>query len=83
MYLHQYDYIFGIGTVFAMLDAYNNGASMSPVMQRRSSFLTISRRCRQLLGHQCLLEIRLVPLGHGPRHRLRIPGRRHRRFPHG
>lgn len=26
-YLHQYDYIFGIGTVFAMLDAYNNGAS--------------------------------------------------------
>lgn len=27
MYLHQYDYIFGIGTVFAMLDAYNNGAS--------------------------------------------------------
>jgi sodium-dependent phosphate transporter len=27
MYLHQYDYIFGIGTVFAMLDAFNNGAS--------------------------------------------------------
>ncbi|KAJ5690488.1 hypothetical protein N7462_004880 [Penicillium macrosclerotiorum] len=27
MYLHQYDYIFGIGTVFAMLDAYNNGAN--------------------------------------------------------
>jgi hypothetical protein len=31
MYLHQYDYIFGIGTVFAMLDAYNNGASEYPI----------------------------------------------------
>jgi sodium-dependent phosphate transporter len=29
MVLSQYDYIFGIGTVFAMLDAFNNGASMS------------------------------------------------------
>ncbi|KAJ5654231.1 hypothetical protein N7490_001234 [Penicillium lividum] len=27
MYLHQYDYIFAIGTLFAMLDAYNNGAN--------------------------------------------------------
>lgn len=27
MYLHEYDYIFAIGTLFAMLDAYNNGAS--------------------------------------------------------
>ena len=27
MYLHQYDYIFAIGTLFAMLDAFNNGAS--------------------------------------------------------
>ncbi|KAJ5893706.1 hypothetical protein N7495_005397 [Penicillium taxi] len=27
MPLHKYDYIFGIGTVFAMLDAYNNGAN--------------------------------------------------------
>lgn len=27
MVLHQYDYIFAIGTFFAMLDAYNNGAS--------------------------------------------------------
>jgi solute carrier family 20 (sodium-dependent phosphate transporter) len=25
--LSQYDYIFAIGTLFAMLDAYNNGAS--------------------------------------------------------
>jgi sodium-dependent phosphate transporter len=29
MVLSQYDYIFAIGTLFAMLDAYNNGASMS------------------------------------------------------
>ncbi len=26
-YLHQYDYIFAIGTGFALLDAYNNGAN--------------------------------------------------------
>lgn len=25
--LHAYDYIFAIGTLFAMLDAFNNGAS--------------------------------------------------------
>ncbi|KAJ5123220.1 hypothetical protein N7448_009317 [Penicillium atrosanguineum] len=27
MYLHEYDYIFAIGTLFAMLDAFNNGAN--------------------------------------------------------
>lgn len=27
MVLHQYTYIFAIGTFFALLDAYNNGAS--------------------------------------------------------
>ncbi|KAJ5561061.1 Phosphate transporter [Penicillium sp. DV-2018c] len=27
MFLHQYDYVFAIGTLFAMLDAYNNGAN--------------------------------------------------------
>jgi sodium-dependent phosphate transporter len=27
MVLSQYDYIFAIGTLFAMLDAFNNGAS--------------------------------------------------------
>lgn len=27
MVLHEYDYVFAIGTLFAMLDAYNNGAS--------------------------------------------------------
>ena len=26
-YLHQYDYVMAIGTFFALLDAYNNGAS--------------------------------------------------------
>jgi sodium-dependent phosphate transporter len=29
MVLHQYSYVFAIGTFFAMLDAYNNGASQS------------------------------------------------------
>lgn len=27
MYLHEYDYVFAIGTLFAFLDAYNNGAN--------------------------------------------------------
>ena len=27
--LEQYNYVFAIGTFFAMLDAYNNGASTS------------------------------------------------------
>lgn len=27
MVLEQYDYVFAIGTFFAMLDAFNNGAS--------------------------------------------------------
>ena len=26
--LKQFNYVFGIGTFFALLDAYNNGASM-------------------------------------------------------
>lgn len=29
MVLSDYTYIFAIGTIFAMLDAYNNGASQS------------------------------------------------------
>lgn len=29
MVLNDYTYIFAIGTIFAMLDAYNNGASAS------------------------------------------------------
>lgn len=31
MVLEQYTYVFVIGTLFAMLDAYNNGASKYPV----------------------------------------------------
>lgn len=30
MVLSEYTYVFVIGTFFAMLDAYNNGASKSP-----------------------------------------------------
>jgi hypothetical protein len=29
MVMSEYTYVFAIGTFFAMLDAYNNGASMS------------------------------------------------------
>lgn len=28
--LDEYTYVFAIGTIFALLDAYNNGASESP-----------------------------------------------------
>lgn len=70
MYLHQYDYIFGIGTVFAMLDAYNNGASMSCSLSPALTYLTLPRRCGQRLGHQCFLAIRLLPMGDDPRNHL-------------
>lgn len=30
MVLTEYTYVFAIGTVFALLEAYNNGASRSP-----------------------------------------------------
>jgi len=43
MVLSEYTYIFAIGTFFAMLDAYNNGASMSFQSKIRSfgsAFLT-------------------------------------------
>jgi sodium-dependent phosphate transporter len=30
--LEQYNYVFAIGTFFALLDAYNNGASTSPTL---------------------------------------------------
>lgn len=29
MVLHEYTYIFALGTMFALLEAYNNGASKS------------------------------------------------------
>jgi len=32
MALDQYTYVFAIGTFFALLDAYNNGASKYPSM---------------------------------------------------
>lgn len=84
-YLHQYDYIFGIGTVFAMLDAYNNGASEYTYtlsgLQWSMAFSTVPipvlidillffRRCSQLLGDQCVLPVHLLPSGHGSRHHL-------------
>lgn len=28
MVLHEYTYVFAIGTMFVLLEAYNNGASM-------------------------------------------------------
>jgi sodium-dependent phosphate transporter len=51
MYLHQYDYIFGIGTVFAMLDAYNNGANdVANSWATSVSSRSISYRQAMILG---------------------------------
>lgn len=36
VYLHEYDYVFAIGTLFAFLDAYNNGASKRKPDPRRN-----------------------------------------------
>jgi hypothetical protein len=67
--LTQYTYVFAIGTFFALLEAYNNGASMllHPYFDRLLRQLTLShRRCCQRLGHQCLLPLRHLPASHGP-----------------
>lgn len=54
MVLHQYDYIFAIGTIFAFLDAYNIGAfpllSLRPVpylcSTREILTAAVSSRCQ-------------------------------------
>lgn len=40
MVLTEYSYVFAIGTFFALLDAYNNGASTSTIHLSESSILT-------------------------------------------
>ncbi|KAJ5629399.1 hypothetical protein N7528_003056 [Penicillium herquei] len=51
MYLHQYDYIFAIGTLFAMLDAYNNGANdVANSWATSVSSRSISYRQAMILG---------------------------------
>jgi hypothetical protein len=67
MTLHEYDYVFAIGTLFAMLDAYNNGASKSlplyvtlaAIHHIQILIRSLCRRCRKLLGYQ-----RLIPVYH-------------------
>ncbi len=43
MVLTDYTYIFAIGTIFAMLDAYNNGASLSPIPSLPCLFSNLCR----------------------------------------
>ncbi|CAI7647867.1 unnamed protein product [Penicillium glandicola] len=51
MYLHQYDYIFAIGTLFAMLDAFNNGANdVANSWATSVSSRSISYRQAMILG---------------------------------
>ncbi|KXG47770.1 Phosphate transporter [Penicillium griseofulvum] len=51
MYLHQYDYIFAIGTLFAMLDAFNNGANdVANAWATSVSSRSISYRQAMVLG---------------------------------
>jgi hypothetical protein len=65
--LSQYDYIFAIGTFFALLDVFNNGAVRLLLPDPTFQVLTTAvERCCQLLGHQCLLEVDLLPMGYGP-----------------
>ncbi|KAJ9657937.1 hypothetical protein H2198_004020 [Neophaeococcomyces mojaviensis] len=49
--LHQYDYVFAIGTFFAMLDAYNNGANdVANAWATSVSSRSISYRWAMILG---------------------------------
>ncbi|KAJ5812807.1 Phosphate transporter [Penicillium robsamsonii] len=51
MTLHQYDYIFAIGTLFAMLDAFNNGANdVANAWATSVSSRSISYRQAMVLG---------------------------------
>ncbi|KZZ96657.1 Phosphate transporter [Moelleriella libera RCEF 2490] len=50
-YLHQYDYIFAIGTFFALLDAFNNGANdVANAWATSVSSRSISYRQAMVLG---------------------------------
>ncbi|KAK7955125.1 phosphate transporter [Apiospora saccharicola] len=50
-YLHEYDYIFAIGTLFAFLDAYNNGANdVANAWATSVSSRSISYRMAMILG---------------------------------
>lgn len=75
MVLEQYTYVFAIGTFFALMDAYNNGASKSfspsSCLPARVTLAdTILRRCCQRLGYQCVVEIDLVQTSHDIRYYL-------------
>lgn len=48
--LTQYNYVFGIGTFFALLDAYNNGASKYTSANRLSSLLTLGKTMLPMRG---------------------------------
>lgn len=67
MVLSQFTYVFAIGTFFALLEAYNNGASMlnPPSVLRDLPADPNYRRCCQRLGDQCVLPLRHVPAGDG------------------
>lgn len=67
VYLNQYDYIFAIGTLFALLDAFNNGASeyLGTLLYPAKRYLPLTgsdlqpfcRRCSQFLGDQRLVAV--------------------------
>jgi sodium-dependent phosphate transporter len=53
MVLSDYTYVFVIGTFFAMLDAYNNGASTFILTSTppASMHTNVYRRCGQCMGY--------------------------------
>ena len=65
--LSQFDYIFAIGTFFALLDAFNNGASkcLGPSVLGLHDTELYLRRRSQCMGNQCIFQVHLIQMGHG------------------
>jgi sodium-dependent phosphate transporter len=59
MVLSDYTYVFAIGTMFALLEAFNNGASMSwnPLLLGISHYRRFFARCWALTRTQKLITI--------------------------
>lgn len=78
MVLEEYTYVFAIGTFFALLEAYNNGASTSKPFWDRISWdprslswagtdadnVFVYRRCCQRLGDQRFVALRYLSTSH-------------------
>jgi hypothetical protein len=69
MVMTEFTYVFAIGTFFALLEAYNNGAStlhLPGTIHIRIFANQPPRRCRQRVGYVCVLSFRHIPASYGP-----------------